>query len=212
MKLKVIFLGLLFIFFNGIANSQNASELYTISVGKSVGLEDPKKFSPLLGYAVQFPENISSSLMLIDISLGVGLSKGVTQNEGKTLEEKMTQAIEDNDAFTVLKKYNPFRTMGGFYANKERASIIVVATMPTKAFEEVELKGGNKVYFDDTGANNFMIGAVKCFWVPPHEENKYHSFIWHKNGVSYMIFPIEGKDFTVDAAKDIAKKVMDVNK
>ena len=212
MKLKVIFLGLLFVIFNGIANSQNAGELYTISVGKSVGLEDPKKFSPLLGYKVQFPESVSSSHILIDISLGVGLSKEVTQDEGKTLEEKMTQAIEDNDAFTMLKKYNPFRTIGGFYANKERTSIIVAATMPIKAFEEVELKGKNRVYFSDTGSNNFTIGAVKCFWVPPHDDNKYHSLIWHKNGVSYMIFPIEGKDFTADEAKNIAKKVMDVNK
>jgi hypothetical protein len=109
----------------------------------------------------------------------------------------------------MLKKYNPYRTMGGFYANKERKSIVVAATMPIKVFEEVELQENKKIYAE---AGSFMIGAVKCFWVSPHGEIKYHSLLWHKNGVSYMIFPIEGKDFTVDEAKDIAKKVMDINK
>ncbi|MCL2155266.1 MAG: hypothetical protein FWH53_06350 [Leptospirales bacterium] len=212
MKQKVIFLGLLLIFLSNTIYAQNNSELYTLSVGKSIGLEDPKKYFPLLGYSVQFPENISSSHMLIDISLGLGLSKGVTQKEGKTLEEKMTNAIEDNDAFAMLKKYNPFRTIAGFYSNKDRTSIIVAATIQTKIFEEIELKGKNKIYFDDKQSDNFMIDRIKCFWVPPHEDNKFHSLAWHKNGVTYMIFPIEGKDFTVDEATNIAKKIIDINK
>jgi hypothetical protein len=212
MKLKIIFLGLLLIFLTNTIYAQNSSELYTVSVGKSIGLEDPKKYFPLLGYSVQFPENISSSHTLIDISLGLGLTKKVTQSEGKVLEEKMTNAIEDKDAFTMLKEYNPFRTMAGFYSNKDRKSIIVAATMPTKVFEEIELKGKNKIYYDDKQSNNFMIDSIKCFWIPPHEDNKYNSLIWHKNGVTYMIFPIEGKNFTVDEATNIAKKVIDFNK
>ncbi|MCL1865662.1 MAG: DUF4367 domain-containing protein [Spirochaetes bacterium] len=212
MKLKVILLGLLLIFLNNAIYAQDSGELYTVSVGKSIGLEDPKKFFPLLGYSVQFPENISSSHMLIDISLGVGLTKEVTKAEGKTLEEKMTAAIEDNDALAILNKYNPFRQMAGFYSNKNRKSIIVAATMPTKAFEEIERKEKNKTNFDDKQSKNFMIENIKCFWSQLHEDNKYHSLVWHKDGVSYMIFPIEGKDFTVDEAANIAKKIIDANK
>ena len=208
MKQKLIFLGLLLIFFNNIANSQNDSELYSIANSKSIGLEDPKKYFPLLGYSVLFPDSISSNHVLMDVALGVGLSKQVTQAEGKGLEEKMTEAIEDNDAFAMLKKYNPFRTMAGFYSNQTRKSIIVVATMPTKVFEEIELK--NKT--DDKKTKSLMIDGIKCIWGPLPEENKYHSLVWHKNGVSYMIFPIEGKDFTIEEATNIAKKVIDINK
>ena len=149
--------------------------------------------------------------MLIDISLGLVLTKEVTQDEGKTLEEKMTNAIEDNDVFIMLKEYDPFRTIAGFYSNKDRKSIIVIATMPAKSFEEVELKRKNKTYFDDK-QSNFMIDSIKCFWIPPQEDNKYNSLIWRENGVVYMIFPIEGKNFTIDEATNIAKKFIDSNK
>ena len=212
MKLKLILFGLLLIFLNNTTYAQNNSELYTVSVGKSIGLENPKKYSQLLGYSVQFPENISSSHTLIDISLVLVLAKEVTPNEGKALEEKMTNAIEDNDSFTMLKEYNPFRTMTGFYSDKDRKSIIIIATMPAKAFEEIELKGKNKIYFDDKQSNNFMIDNIKCFWIPPHEDNKYNSLVWHKNGVTYMILPVEGKNLNVDEATNIAKKIMDANK
>ena len=121
----------------------------------------------------------------------------------------MTKAIEDNDAFAALKKYNPFRTMGGFYSNKERTSIIVVATMPVKAFEEIESK---EKTFGNTKAKDIMIENIKCNWTHLDEDNKYHSLTWAKNGVAYMIFPIEGKDFSLDDVKSIAKKIIDINK
>jgi hypothetical protein len=209
MKGKLIFLGLLLIFFSNIAIPQNNSELFHISIGKSIGMEDPKKYSGLLGYSVQFPESISSSHILIDISLGIGLSKQVTQAEGKVLEEKMTKAIDDKVEFAALKKYNPFRTMGGFYSNKDRTSIIVVATMPVKAFVEIESKGKTS---GDAKAKEIVIENIKCNWTHLDEDNKYHSLTWSKSGVSYMIFPIEGKDFTLDDATDIAKKIIDINK
>ena len=206
MKLKLILLGLLLIPFSNITYAQNSAELYTVSVSKSIGLEDPKKYFPLLGYSVQFPESISSSHILIDISMGLGLSQRVTQAEGNTLENKMTAAIEDNNAFAALKKYNPFRTMAGFYADKDRKSIIVVATMPVKAFEEIESKNKNNI--DSTKSKSLMIDNIKCLWAPLPEDNKYNSLVWHTNGVSYMIFPIEGKNFTVDEAAGIAKKII----
>jgi len=209
-KPKLILFGILLISCSNIIYSQNSAELYTLSVSKSIGLEDPKKFGPLLGYSVRFPENISPNHMLIDISLGVGLSEGVTQAEGKTLEEKMTNAIEDNNALAMLKKYNPFRTMAGFYSNKDLTSIIVAATMPQKAFEEIESK--NKSNSNDAKSKSLMIDNIKCFWGPLGDDNNYNSLIWHKDGVSYMIFPIEGKNFTLDEATNIAKKVIDTNK
>ena len=206
MKLKLILLGLLLISFNNIIYAQNNTDLYAVSVGKSIGLEDPKKYSHLLGYSMQFPENISATHMLVDISIGLGLTQKVTQAEGKTLEEKMTDAIEDNNAFAALKKYNPFRTIAGFYADKNRKSIIVVATMPAKAFQELESKNKNNV--DNKKSKNVIIDGIKCLWAPLPEDNKYNSLVWHKSGVSYMIFPIEGKNFTLDEAENIAKKVI----
>jgi len=211
MKQKLIFLGLFLVLLSNIAGAQNSGELFNLSISKSIGPEDPKKYSDLLGYSVLFPENITSSHMLIDTSIGLGLSQQVTQAEGKVLEENMTKAIEDNNAFTALKKYNPFRTMAGFYSNKERTSIIVVATMPTKAFEQMEAKEKTKAAYD-AKTKSFMIDNIKCTWRQLQEDKKYHSVIWHKNGVSYMIFPIEGKDFTVDDATNIAKKVIGINK
>lgn len=183
---------------------KEADDLSFCSVSKNGPLPLTSEIFKTIGYKVLFPDAISEDLSVKDISIGIGLSVMISQEQFEKIHITMTDAIEDDNSLIALSAYKPFRQTGAFYINADRSKIVVVATMPEEKYRILEKTESA----DEPISRPFKVHGVDCTWIYGSESPALYFCI---NRISYMIFSIEGAPLTREDAVKFAAPVIESN-
>ncbi|MBN1499807.1 MAG: hypothetical protein JW982_06625 [Spirochaetes bacterium] len=204
--MKKLFLPL-FIFMAVLLSANGNENSFYVSVSKTITYYNTSECFELLGYKVFFPDDLPGKCRLEHVSLGVGLGRQVTRENGNQLEKTMQESIENNEIFNQLSDYDPFRQIGAVYSYGTGSVKLVVATMPSSSYGIVEN--------DKSGMASFLKNGKRYYWIDysdnEQQENQSPMLIWENDEISFMVFLLNGKSLNEKQAVRIAEEVMKFN-
>jgi hypothetical protein len=191
----------------------------TTSVGRDTSLSD-SELTKKVGFKVVFPEALSENLKLVDKSESV-VVPNIDYLTGEKLQKDIYEAIDNQEKFQSLEKYNPTRDVSARYTSYIGDSIFINIGVSNSEFEKqaesMDVKkidiDGIKGYWLDipypvyprvkkNGINQYDLTKA------PTEIKVSHQLFWFWNGLSFSITIDEKQDFSMEKAQGVAKTFM----
>lgn len=188
---------------------ENNDSFYSVS--KIIDYYNSEKCFSLLGYKVYFKDTIENKYSLDYVSLGVGLSKKISQQKFTLLEKNIYKSIDNDEIFKKLSEYNPYRQIGAIYSNNTKSKVIVVATMPTSIFNLVEDQNLESTKQKPTSITSLKLNNRILYLRAGYTEPDKQSLSWENEGITYIVFQIQNQTISKEEMIEIAENVMTYN-
>jgi hypothetical protein len=193
-----------------IVNKPTSEDFFTISEGHNT-LKSDAELGKILGYKIKYPIKTAGGFELQCRTLHVVLEKKISYDVMPAIRKQLTKAIENQEEFSKLADYSPFRTVSGRY--KKGDTNIYIYASPEQT----------STPFDCYEKEEIEIGGIKGFWCKdiypeyPYKEGSSDmsvkpvikdtfSLYWENNGVQYLLSSLIGNDLSKAEAIKIAKE------
>lgn len=186
---------------------------FSPSVGTTTFKSDAE-LEELLGYKVIHPQVLNKNYKLRNRSVAVGLRKEIPYDLSIKMQQQILKAVDNQDEFSKLSEYSPFRFASSFY-DKENISIYI-CTSPSFGTcgnypEKEEIKIGDikgywcKYKYPDYAHIEVDGMGQSDFSTKPTIKERY-ILEWINNDIFYSLSTLKDSTISKEEAIKIAKE------
>jgi hypothetical protein len=189
------------------------------TIDRTTELSDAE-LSKKVGFKVLFPDALGKNLTLRAKAEIIHFSN-IHYDTGRNLQKDMLEAIDNEDMFRSLKKYNPKRGISAMYSIYTGGYIAINITPDTEDLEKgMRLSGARKIdmkgkkgYWVETsrpvyptiGMNGFIQADMTK---KPTKIETTYQLAWFSNGLYFAIHIYPDQDFSMEEAVSTAEEFM----
>lgn len=196
-----------------IVQKSTSEDLFITSNGQNT-LKSDAELGKILGYKIKYPNKLAGGFELQCRALHVVLGKKLSYDSIPQIMPPFGKAVENQEEFSKLADYLPFRTVSGSY-KKGDTNIIIFAE------PERQINAAYDSPEKEEEKEEIEIGDIKGFWCEfkypeyPYKDGKSDmsvkpvlkdtsSLYWINNGIRYSLSTLIGDDFTKEEAIRLA--------
>lgn len=177
------------------------------------------EMSKKLGVNVCFPQTLAGGFVLQGRGEGIGLDQTLDYATYESLKSDLVQAINDEDVFNSLQKYQPFRNVDCDYKNSKGVAVEIIIhnrIVPDWIPEDV------KVIADVPVKIAGLEGKWLGFSGADYPDNDVHQkptgkfsgycLLWYKDGFTYEITALKDSTISRADAVNLAESFMNAQR